>query len=370
MFLQSMFFLSETQRQQLLIRNTFCDILFQLMVINEVLLKSLQNLHGETNFALVQTPEVISSTIATISSLYGGDSKTSMSLFGLLQENSLDQRVEKLKYPEGYSNLGFGNWIYEGDITYKTEIRDHRSSRDFGLIEIKGLMDALGNAELLGATYEILSNASFPDKCFMPSTDNGDSIVPSQGQFEFSDIKAETCRLTSCLYRFKKHISRNQSRTVFTPDLAESINCIEAYLCTNISGSCLTFPQENNLRLAYAHAVHDYIFYHLVHFVLHSTVILNKDDIVVSKSQRSLALGYYLNETSNFHSYESNFVPGILEHADSIKDPSWYILRKRISLYNCYDTVEAETNFMWNGKYQLDGKPNLYKKKRTASMKL
>ena len=272
-----------------------------------------------------------------------------MRLFGLLQDNNLDQWSKNLTYPEGFSNLGFGNWIYEGDITYKRKIRDHRSSRDFSLVEIKGLMDALSNAYLFGATYKILSNASFPDKCVMPSANNfpsGHSIDANQG---FSGANTETCRLTSCLYRFKKHLSGNQNLTVFTPNFTDSVNCIAKYLCTNASESCLFFPEESNVRLAYAQAVHDYIFDHLVHYVFHLTVILNKDDIVVSKNQRSLALGYFLNETSNFTSYESNFVPGILEHADSIKSRLWYILRKKITLYNCYDTVEAETNFMWKG---------------------
>ena len=320
---------------------------FQVTVVNEVLLKSLYSFHGETNFALAQTPKVISSTMISISSLYGGDTSDTVRLFGLLKENILDQQRDQLHYPEGFNNLGFGNWIYEGDIFYKEQIRSHRSSRDFNVVEMNGLMDALSNENLLGATKKILSNASFPEKCIMPSADftKGFSLGSNQ-EHTFSD-NIETCRLTSCLYQFK-NLTANQ---LWTPDLTETINCIAMYLCTNVNQSCLLFPQENDSRLAYAHAVHDYIFHQLVHYVFHVTVILVQDDLIVRKNQRSLALGYYLNETSTFHLHDSNFVPGILEHADSIKNDTWYLRRKKILLYDCYDTVEAETNFMWKGWY-------------------
>ena len=313
--------------------------------MNEVLLKSLHSFHGETNFALAQIPKVISSIMINVSSLYEGETSDNVRLFGLLKENILDQQRDQLYYPEGFSNLGFGNWIYEGDISYKEQIRSHRSSKDFSEVEINGLLDALSDADLLGATKTILSNASFPEKCTMPSADNFYSLGSNQ-EHTFRD-NTETCRLTSCLYQFNKYITGDQ---LLTPDVTNTINCIAMYLCTNINQSCLLFPQRSDIRLAYAHAVHDYIFYHLVHYVFHITVILIKDDLIVRKTQRSLALGYNLNETSTFHLHDSNFVPGILEHADSIKNDTWYLRKKKILLYDCYDTVEAETNFMWKGK--------------------
>ena len=246
---------------------------FQLTVVNEVLLKSLYSFHGESNFALAQTPKVISSTIITINSLSGGETSHTVRLFGLLKENILDLHSDQLHYPEGFNNLGFGNWIYEGDISYKEQIRTHRSSRDFSVVEMKGLMNALSDEDLLGATKKILSNISFPEMCTMPSADNfikGYSSGSNQ-EHMFSD-HLETCSLTSCLYRFKKYLYT--AGQLWTPDLTETINCIAMYLCTNDTQSCLLFPQENAIRFAYAHAVHDYIFHHLVHYVFHVTVIL------------------------------------------------------------------------------------------------
>ena len=284
----------------------------------------------------------------TITSLYRGEPMETLSLFGLLQKNILDHWHSQLRYPENYSNFGFGNWIYQGDTIYKKLISDYRSFRDFSVVEIKGLMDALSDAELLGATYNILSDVSFPDRCIIPSEENiffnGDYVPSSQRHLPLEDKNEETCRLTSCLYQLKNYTSGVSNDQTWTPKLTSSIDCIAMYLCTNVNTSCLPFPKDNNVSLAYAIAIRDYLFHHLAHYVFHSTVISNENDLVVSSRQRNLALGYYVDNTS------IHFVPGILEHAYSIKDPTWNIVRKKIHLYNCYHAVEAETNFMWKGK--------------------
>lgn len=319
----------------------------QITIVNDVFLKNLHKFNGETNFGLSQVPDSVASILSTVDSLHNGGRINSTRFFGFVKRNVLDQWAIELAFPEGYSNLGFGNWLNEEDTYYKREIIEHRNSRDFDVTEIRGLMTALSNDELLGVTYPILSNVSFPHKCLMPTADMALSISSAEG---LNNEMKETCRLTSCLYQLENYISGLPNVQVSSPALTSVLQCIATYLCTDTRTTCLPFPAGNTLRLAYAHAVHDYIFHHLAQYVFHSTVILQNNDLIASKSQRSLALGYYENITSDSQVFESNFVPGILEHALSIKDPRWFIIRRQIQLYNCYDAVNAQTNFMWRGK--------------------
>ena len=298
-------------------------------------------MNGEQNFLLLKTPEVM---LSVMRKLPHDRISNGFQFFGFLEQNIIDKWKEQLAYPDGFSDLGFGNWIYQRDNVYKTQICTHRSFKDFTVLEMKGLFDAITDSEVLGATSDILANKNHAETCTYPS-----EVCSNNEQASGQICDKNTCRLSDCLYQINEYHLQSLPR-IWTPHLENITTCIFMYVCKNESTSCFLIPDELEIRLAYVKVIYDYIFIHLAKYVYHQAVILSNEDIITTKPQHDLAVGYYLNSTQDDTENQKYFIPGILEHAESTAEDEWSANRKRIVLYNCYDTIEAKTNFMWKSK--------------------
>ncbi len=290
---------------------------------------------------ILKTPEVM---LSVMRKLPHADRTNGFHFFGLLKQNVIDKWKRQLSYPEGFSDLGFGNWIYRRDTVYKTQICTHRSFRDFTVVEMKGLFDAITDPRVLGAISDILIKENHATTCTYPS-----EVCSNIGQASGQSCDKNTCRLSDCLFQSNEYFLQ-PLRRIWTPHFENITTCIFRHTCRNESTSCLLKQGESEIHLAYSKAIHDYIFVHLAEYVYHKSVILLNEDIITTKPQQDLALGYYLNSTQDDTKTKKYFTPGILEHAESPADDQWSANKKRVILYNCYDKIEAKSNFMWKSK--------------------
>ncbi|KAK2171414.1 hypothetical protein NP493_1070g00018 [Ridgeia piscesae] len=121
---------------------------------------------------------------------------------------------------------------------------------------------------------------------------------------------------------------------------------IGSYMCSDSTSSCFRLPIDSVVRHALILCVFDYIFVHLMRYVLHRTAAMFDAGVTTTRSQRDLALGYTVSkDVSAIVSDITGHVPGILEH--DTDDIETITHGKRNSVLNCYDTPYAKTNFMW-----------------------
>ena len=259
---------------------------------------------------------------------------------------------------DGFANFSFGVWVGQNDTVDKSSVLAGRGNADFTATEIGGLYRLLVDAQLLG-------NASDQSvqSCLLPPS------LPSSCRF-FAALKAFTTAPPVA------SIS-NASSSTSTENLSRLISGL---LCVDPLTACLPLDFVADVgvnvstsssaavaaaRAAYIRVIADYVLRHLSWYVISRTLVTAGEDIVVTKSQRELAIGRRrdVNVTSSSSAFVDDDVKtaerrrhcggdGILEHyetADGASKGSCLI-----AVYNCYDAIQAFSNGEWAGKYHLN----------------
>lgn len=326
--------------------------MFQITLVNERYFKLVSDVDGDTNFGLLMTPRVLTEALRRIAESYGGED-AAMRILGSVSSHYEPVGLSGLlDYPDSFSDLPFGRWMSRNDSHTKTVVLDFKKYRDFTEIEIRGLCTVLVNSETLGVTRNNLVNQSFCDGCessesvpLVPAEQCRTNNSSSSNTIDNNTNRQIKCGLIFYLKKYKE-LSRTRSDVASIRDnLSEKIG---SYLCSNNAHACLRLPSDSAVRHALILCVVDYIFVHLMQYVLHRTAAMYDAGVTTTRSQRDLALGYTVSKDASVVAGDiAGNVPGILEHDNSDRDTNTG--EKKNSLLNCYDTPYAKTNFMWKG---------------------
>ena len=346
-----------------------CSVCFlssqlQLTVINPHFLHTVEEFEGDVPYTLHETPAFLAATLNDVRALEAArDMADVMTALGRVGEGDdpTDRWRHQLGFPDGFTHLGFGNWIGKRDTPEKTAILDSRRDADFTSTEMTGLYFALTNTDALGVSKNALTNESLKAEC------RQQNIVPTYATYQLA-VDADTLKEApdnvvvtalrdgtavsqapcGLVYHLRNYVLVEDTAT--DQLLSNITDKLDQYLCPNVTSACWTLPADLATRKLYVRALADYVLRHLMHFVFHAAVIRVGADLVITRSQRDLTLGY----KKMWHSWTNvnttatrreEFVPGILEHARSAAEARQR--SKQIGLLNCYDSIDAETNFMW-----------------------
>ena len=120
----------------------------------------------------------------------------------------------------------------------------------------------------------------------------------------------------------------------------ESIaDVITAALCPRGSAdvsSCLALRSDQRSAVAYVRVISVYVTMHLAAYAFYRAVTVPGNDLVVTRSQRLLALGH------------PRYSSGILEHY--VDEASASNSSQMIAVFNCYDAILAVSNGHWRCK--------------------
>ena len=235
------------------------------------------------------------------------------------------------------------------DTTYKRRLLEHRRWSDFSVVEMAGLYSILTNPILLGTRENLLTSSSYANECNV-NTDVP-NIISNSGEssetFQYEG-NSKACSFLACIDRYVTQQKSFVHAITHTTNLTETL---ARYLCTNTTNACLRLPNDSVSFDAYILTIHDYIYKHITRLSFHRNIVFDNRDLVYTRPQSQLALGYNVTVTNTANSgrnQRNHFVPGILENTSSETDVRWR--SNKYSLYNCYDAIEAYTNFRWRGK--------------------
>ena len=297
--------------------------------------------------------------------------------------------------------LTFGQWLKMNDTLAKTALLEMKGGQNLSDIEMSGLYGVLRSDVLLGSKKETFLDDTIVDFCDtniesfkLPQLIMGYNIhFDSKLGIFVEDNVVIQCGLIHWLETYRSRITMNNVETSMQEsDHTELLLIIQQYLCLNTSLCCMNITHEQPWKFEYLSAIVDYIYDYLLPFAFHKSVISTNTDIIITRKQRDLALGYFyaLNSSGtpftnseadsiedkeediteedegNSSSYEESqqasemeseetfepvdkvFVQGILE--DVCCEENVPKQSKHITLLTCYDQINAQSNFKWHGK--------------------
>jgi len=314
-------------------------------MINERYFRLVSELDGDTNFGLFMTPSVFTDTIRRITDSYSGEAAAMRILGSVSRRYEPDSLSELLDYPASFTDLPFGRWMSRNDSPSKSIVLNFWRYRSFTEIEIRGLCAVLTNPAMLGVTRNDLVNES----CGCPRNESV-SVEDCRGyntsSNSSSSSKATAQKQCGLIFYLRKYKGLSMLDAAYERDNLSAE--IGSYMCSDSTSSCFRLPIDSVVRHALILCVFDYIFVHLMRYVLHRTAAMFDAGVTTTRSQRDLALGYTVSkDVSAIVSDITGHVPGILEH--DTDDIETITHGKRNSVLNCYDTPYAKTNFMWKG---------------------
>ena len=323
---------------------------FQITILNPHYFSEVGKYGSDVNYALLSVPEVVDTLVTEVSLLTNTNMTGTMALFGRMSDPTLDDLTADLGYPSSFRAHGFGSWLGLRDTAYKTVVHNHRGWQDFTAKEMAGLFAVIRSATFLGASPDLLSRTAYVTECDVNANpfrflSLGGQDFGVGGVLQY-DTKPPACSFSACLARY---ITLQQA-AVAARHVTNVTDCIARYLCINNATACFSLPVNPYYQNAYIFAIHEYLTTHWTRYALYRQVVSQNRGLVTTRPQSELALGYHLvNLTEDLDADPREyFVPGILEHTDLAADVRWK--SKKITMYNCYDTVEAQTNFFWKGR--------------------
>ena len=130
---------------------------------------------------------------------------------------------------------------------------------------------------------------------------------------------------------------------------------LQSYLCTNPTTSCLLldFPAtkktyfKSPIKSHHPYLLFDYIFLHMLTFVIRTTLFDVVGTLIVDRPQRILALS---TQPELINNPTSLLLVPILQHHHTVADVLQY--SPQIVICNCYDSIAARTNFQMRCEYR------------------
>ena len=292
-------------------------------------------LGSSTVLALHKLPSILNQTIDDLKAAKQADRET---IIGQLGQSTitLDPLLER---PQGFSNFSFSQWIHRNDTDYKNVILKHMSGSDFSTVAMHGLYDTLVNTDLLGTSHNSLTNRTLKEECgrhiYYPS-----SLLTLHhfilDTYPYYTPNMPFCGLVIWLQILKEN--RQSNNQIFWQNIT---TVISNFLCRDTAKACLSFPVDLPGRQAYSEAIAEYVTEHIIPYSLHQTVTLSGENVVATRTQKQWALG--VRDAENMLQRV-----GFLTDHHSLHEAQKSPL---ISWLNCWDVVEALTNFMWNGNF-------------------
>lgn len=222
-------------------------------------------------------------------------------------------------------NVSFGGWLRTSGTNFSTVILNSRASVSFSASEIGAVYRVLLNSSLLGS--DLLSPESSLQLLCQTWAKNvceggGFSPPPPLSNFDFSECGIlpilQTCDSSSVQYSAVREI------------------LLSAFCSPDNSVWCLDFNSTSpGVLSAYFEAFHDFILLHLPQIVHNFVFVERNNDIVVTRSQRELALGYYVTGDAD----QSNV------HVQGLLDEDWLKTSTRRGLLWKVDTCLKDRNF-------------------------
>ena len=269
--------------------------------MNEAHISLVSPFGSDSGYILHQLPYFLSETIRNLTPSFNYSSLEDLDCFSSV-------------YSE--QNMLYSCWMLKQDTQIKRSLLNDRNNRSFTGIELRGLYDVLMNEEAFGTETELIKQC-----CVLLDTDNEQNILQC---IQNLDILNEN-KLLWMIIRFQMESSYSSVPNEIM------IGDIQTLLCLDPVHSCFLLSELSNSFIASMtiQSLYEYICIHLLYFVYHKALISTVGPIILTAPQSQHAL--------------FTTTP-ILEHHRDLKEslPPVSI----ISVYNCYDSKEAKTNFM------------------------
>lgn len=201
------------------------------------------------------------------------------------------------------ANISFGVWLRSSNATYASAIRANRTT-SFTAAEVGGLYKVLVNASLLGSGVLVLG----PEGVSLYSNCRSWARAVCLGQTvpaRFANLSLQSCGIVHLLYECDAGSAK-------FPEVRQSF---ASAFCTHDGVWCLDLNSTDSALLAvYIEALSDFVLLHLVKCVHDVALIQNDKDLLMTRSQKDLALGY-MEVNDVVGSGVNHHVPGLLSES-------------------------------------------------------
>src|SRR6218665_912470 len=140
------------------------------------------------------------------------------------------------------------------------------------------------------------------------------------------------------LLRFRQYRENLQEREY----LGSVTRLAAEFLCPDSKTSCFDLSEDITLTETLLSTLCSYVVDQLSKYVFYVEVVLDGEDLVTTKTQRELATGRWRSALQ-----QRSRVDGILEDFEDAESAA--AGSRLISLYNCYDAVQAASTGQWQG---------------------
>jgi len=264
----------------------------------------------------------------------------------------MDRWRVQLQYPPDFRCLGFNAWLANNDSVDKAELMSQLIGRSLNVSQVTPIYSAVtGCPHLLINTSCLYSDdnnsttstfSTTPMSDFVRalllvhssdnfSSDHNVSAVMDGAENSNTHQTDQTSYFINSARRAPNEPAR-QTGLISADNVSASMDdAITAALCYDAS-SCFALPTNRRLADIYVRVLSAYVAVHLTTYAFHRAVYLADNDLVVTRSQSSLALGQHSSG-------------GILEHY--VDEASASNASQLVNVYNCYDAILAVSNGHW-----------------------
>lgn len=254
-------------------------------VLNTDFLRRLHETGGHRNYLLSILPSSLK-TLLELGGFYAAHTlQANVSTLGCLE--ALCDRSDMV---DVVADISFGKWLRTKDSSsYSAVILNSRASTSLTASETAALYTALLNSSVLGSDVfsSRASESTLHSQCgtWALHVCRGQRLPDSLANFQSS-----VCGLIHIL----ETCDSSSVRHSLVRDMLASALCMpDLNLCLDLNSTTV------QVLSAYFEAFKDFVLLHLLQVVHDYFLVQNNQDLVVTRSQSELALGYYVNDDTD-----------------------------------------------------------------------
>ncbi|KAL8601625.1 hypothetical protein ACOMHN_003891 [Nucella lapillus] len=312
-------------------------MMMKLTVVNTDYLRHTYRSGGHENYLLSELPPTLTALLES-QGLYLPADHTfppNVTLLGCLHPPACDDAL-----PAPAANISFGKWLRTSTSPHSSLVLSNRNGVSFTPSEVGGVYTALMNATVLGSgVFRSRTTSQTQCQTWARSLCQGLSLPAS-----LVDFDSKVCGLVHILQLCQSEsLLRTEVKNLFVSSFCPSPGVV----CLDLS------TVANQLVLsAYFQVFQDYVLNYLLQ-VLHDFLIARVNrDLVVTRTQRELALGY--DVSTSVDQSASSHVQGLLDDywlkSANSKGSLWKVntcLKDR----NMNNNMKVRDSFTWSSRY-------------------
>lgn len=258
--------------------------MFQITLLNTEYLHKVYKRGGDTDYLLSKVPAFLETNLR-VSGLYVAKTFSSnISALGCLDDVCDNNHAD---LSELLSNVSFGQWLRTVDTNYSSFILNGRNPSSFTVAETGGVYRALLNTTVLGSdlTSKGADGVALNAQC----REWARSVCFGGLSVQVSSANSSVCGIA--------HLFRECG-----PDSVVNVSVVREMMLSAFcpkDGSmwCLDLAAFDDQTLsAYFAALRDFVMIHLLKVIHHYVLAQGNRDLVMTRSQSDLALGYNVTD--------------------------------------------------------------------------